>query len=294
MTGNPARRPPWPAWTVAGGQDDTGRAHPQRGGPLSVPGARPLPVPGPGADDHPGTAGRAVPGARSAGTPVAGRPVAGRAGRPLAGRRALVAGGMRAEGRAIALALAEAGAAVAVADDAGRTGLPPGARPLPGGYGGPLSGTARRLSQLGAVALAIHCDLASEADCQGAPAYAALEFGALDILVVCAGALRREPSSALWLVRAARAFLADGAAVVLPGPGDRSPESGGTSDGPPELPGPLDAALSRRGTRVHRVAAGAGDTLGDIASAYVDAAGGGGRRGGGGARPAPGVPGARI
>ncbi|MFC4563163.1 hypothetical protein ACFO4E_14960 [Nocardiopsis mangrovi] len=260
-----------------------------------------------------------MPWARAAGDPVAGRPFPGRAGRPLAGRRALVAGGMRAEGRAIALALAEAGAAVAVADDAGDTGRRPGARPLPGGYGGPLSGTARRISQLGAASVAIHCDLAREADCQGVPAYAALEFGALDILVVCAGALRREPSSALWLVRAARAFLADGATVVLPGPdgsgpaaagdaggwdaaggapgGDRTIGGDGAVDtvvGAVELPGPLGDALRRHGIRVRRVVAGAGDTLGDIASAYVDAAGGGGRRGGGGARPGPGVPGALI
>jgi NAD(P)-dependent dehydrogenase (short-subunit alcohol dehydrogenase family) len=86
----------------------------------------------------------------------------------LAGRRALVTGAARGIGAAIAAALAEAGAAVALCDieDA--------------------SATAERL---GGGAIAARCDVASTEEVDRAVARAAAELGGLDVLVNNAGIL---------------------------------------------------------------------------------------------------------
>ncbi|MDA8370919.1 MAG: SDR family oxidoreductase [Nocardiopsaceae bacterium] len=232
------------------------------------------------------------------------------AGRVLPGRRVLVAGGIgEGHGRAVAVALAKEGAAVAVADSTGRAGLPPGAWPLTGhAEDGPVAATGRLLSELGACSLALHCDLLNESDCRGAAAHTALEFGAIDTLAICArtesgaggplsgaggygGYAPRMPlHSVLWLVRAAQVFMAEGASVVLMGPeADRSGPSdpldaAAGASGAAGLTRSLAKALQGRGVRVNCVVPGL-DGPGDIAAAYVDLAGPSGRHGTGGVLP---------
>ena len=93
--------------------------------------------------------------------------------KPLSARRALVTGGAKRIGRALALSLARAGADVAVtyrssADEAKQTVV--------------------YLQALGARALAIRCDVADESSVQQAVAAVVAELGGLDILINNAGA----------------------------------------------------------------------------------------------------------
>ncbi len=86
----------------------------------------------------------------------------------LSGKSALVTGGARRIGRGIALALAGAGADVAVTylksrDEAART--------------------VAEIEALGCRALAVECDVRSEASVREAIAAAAGKFGRLDVLV---------------------------------------------------------------------------------------------------------------
>ena len=86
----------------------------------------------------------------------------------LSGKTALVTGGARRIGRGIALVLARAGADVAVTylkskDDAART--------------------AAEIEALGCRALAVECDVRTEASVRGAIAAATGKFGRLDVLV---------------------------------------------------------------------------------------------------------------
>ena len=92
---------------------------------------------------------------------------------PLKGKRALVTGGAKRIGRALALALAEAGAEVAITyrgskAEAGRT--------------------VQDLRQLGAGATAVACDVADEDSVIAAVEQAKQALGGLDVLVNNAGA----------------------------------------------------------------------------------------------------------
>jgi NAD(P)-dependent dehydrogenase (short-subunit alcohol dehydrogenase family) len=87
---------------------------------------------------------------------------------PLSGKSALVTGGARRIGRAIALALARAGANVAISY---RTSSAEAAQ------------TAAAIQSLGVHALAIECDVRCEASVQQAVAATVATFGHLDVLV---------------------------------------------------------------------------------------------------------------
>jgi NAD(P)-dependent dehydrogenase (short-subunit alcohol dehydrogenase family) len=96
---------------------------------------------------------------------------------PLRGKRTLVTGGAKRIGRGLALALAQAGADVAItfrgsADEA--------------------AGTVSDLKALGVKALAVACNVREEASVAEATARVLSEFGGLDILVNNAGAFETE------------------------------------------------------------------------------------------------------
>ncbi len=93
--------------------------------------------------------------------------------RPLTGKRALVTGGAKRIGRTIALALAEAGAEVAIT------------------FRGSESEAVATVSELeahGGRALAVHCDLREESSVAAAVTAATERLGGLDVLVNNAGA----------------------------------------------------------------------------------------------------------
>jgi len=93
--------------------------------------------------------------------------------KPLAGKAALVTGGAKRIGRAIALALADAGADVAIT------------------YRGSemdAFNTAEDIRQCGVRALSVVCDVRDELSVQAAVAKTLDEFGKLDLLVNNAGA----------------------------------------------------------------------------------------------------------
>jgi 3-oxoacyl-[acyl-carrier protein] reductase/pteridine reductase len=95
------------------------------------------------------------------------------AAKPLAGKRALVTGGAKRIGRGVALALAEAGADVAIT------------------YRGSAEAaeqTVEELRAFGVRASAAVCDVQSEASVQAAVAGVVKEFGGIDLLVNNAGA----------------------------------------------------------------------------------------------------------
>ena len=92
--------------------------------------------------------------------------------RPLAGKTALVTGGARRIGRAIAITLAHSGADVAI------TYLESHAE---------AAQTAAEIAALGRRAVATPCDVRSETSVRAAIAAVAAEFGRLDILVNNAG-----------------------------------------------------------------------------------------------------------
>jgi meso-butanediol dehydrogenase/(S,S)-butanediol dehydrogenase/diacetyl reductase len=115
----------------------------------------------------------------------------------LAGKVALVTGGGRGIGRGVALALADAGADVAIADvDA----LPKGAHH----YGDvPLAGleaarrTADEVIGHGRRAVAIGADVTSKADCERMVAETERALGRLDVLVCNAGVVSIAPVAAM-------------------------------------------------------------------------------------------------
>jgi NAD(P)-dependent dehydrogenase (short-subunit alcohol dehydrogenase family) len=94
-------------------------------------------------------------------------------GKPLAGKRVLVTGGAKRIGKAIALALAGAGADVAVTYR---------------GSVGEAAGTVAELRALGVRALAVTCDVTEEPSVQAAVAEVAGALGGIDILINNAGA----------------------------------------------------------------------------------------------------------
>lgn len=99
------------------------------------------------------------------------------AARPLLGRRALVTGAARRIGRGIALALAKAGADVAITYRASTRGSAAEAEQ-----------TVIALGGLGVKALAIPCDVTEESSVSAAVEEAVRALGGLDILVNNAGA----------------------------------------------------------------------------------------------------------
>ncbi len=103
---------------------------------------------------------------------------------PLSGKTALVTGGARRIGRAIALALANAGAEVAITyhtskNDAART--------------------VQEIAALGRNALALECDVRSETSANNAIVDVIAGFGRLDLLVNCAAVFRTAPIESLSL-----------------------------------------------------------------------------------------------
>lgn len=93
----------------------------------------------------------------------------------LEGRRAFVTGGASGIGRATSRQLASEGAAVAVVDLDGEG----------------AESTAATIRDAGGVAISIRCDVASGADCERAVATAVERLGGLDLVVNCAGIMRR-------------------------------------------------------------------------------------------------------
>ncbi|WP_052809276.1 Rossmann-fold NAD(P)-binding domain-containing protein [Streptomonospora alba] len=222
----------------------------------------------------------------------------------LHGRRALVIGGLAGggPGRTVAAALAKEGAAVAVADTTRLAGQAPGARPVPRQLASddPVLLTAGLVSALGAWSLPIHCDPASESDGRTAVAYTALEFGALDLLVVCGttavgddtGSHRTgglgaavapgaaphlhqgsELGSVLRTVRAARPFLSEGAVAVLLG------ERGAGSPRARAALRSFAGSLGERRVRVNCLAPRSADTEAAVAAAVAELAAEDGRSG---------------
>jgi len=102
----------------------------------------------------------------------------------LAGKAAMVTGAARGQGQAIALALAEAGADVAICDV--------GAAAMPTvGYamGGALDEVARAIEGLGRKAVAMACDVRDQSQIDAFMAATLDAFGRIDILVNNAGIL---------------------------------------------------------------------------------------------------------
>ncbi len=103
---------------------------------------------------------------------------------PLNGKSALVTGGARRIGRAIALALAQAGADVAFTYRASSA---------------EAAQTAREIQALGCRALAVECDVRSEASVRGAIAAATSQFGRLDVVVNNAAIFASSPLESISL-----------------------------------------------------------------------------------------------
>jgi meso-butanediol dehydrogenase/(S,S)-butanediol dehydrogenase/diacetyl reductase len=102
----------------------------------------------------------------------------------LSGRSALVTGAARGIGRAISLALADAGADVALADLGGAAAEGPGYE-LAGRA--ELDAAAAEVAARGPRALALRCDVRRAADVDAAVARTLATFGRLDLLVSNAG-----------------------------------------------------------------------------------------------------------
>jgi 3-oxoacyl-[acyl-carrier protein] reductase/pteridine reductase len=103
---------------------------------------------------------------------------------PLLGKSALVTGGARRVGRAIALALAQAGADVAITFRSSHA---------------EAAETAREIESLGRRALAVECDVRFEASVREAVAAAVDSFGRLDLLVNNAAVFASAPLDTLTL-----------------------------------------------------------------------------------------------
>jgi (+)-trans-carveol dehydrogenase len=110
--------------------------------------------------------------------------------RELEGRRALVTGGARGFGRAVAHLLAEAGADVAVAD----LGALPSRSPYPMAGRAELERTVAELRQRGGRAVAIEADATNADDCERMAREAVTALGQIDILVANAGGATNAPA----------------------------------------------------------------------------------------------------
>ncbi|MBI2203274.1 MAG: SDR family oxidoreductase [Candidatus Rokubacteria bacterium] len=118
-------------------------------------------------------------------TPPIARDAPGDAGRPSNSRVALVTGGSRGIGRAIALGLADRGYRVAVA--ARTEAEPPADAPYARHASGTIHDTARRITERGGTAIAIRCDLTSAKDIEALVRTTLDCFGSIDALVLNAG-----------------------------------------------------------------------------------------------------------
>lgn len=98
---------------------------------------------------------------------------------PLAGKVAFVAGASRGIGATVAVALAQAGASVAVAARSEQQGKLPGT----------IGSVAQRITAAGGHALPVACDVTDEASVESAVAATVGEYGGIDILVANAGVL---------------------------------------------------------------------------------------------------------
>ena len=103
---------------------------------------------------------------------------------PLLGKSALITGGARRVGRGIALALAQAGADVALTYRCSQA---------------EAAETAREIESLGRRTLAIECDVRSEASVRAAVAAAVGSFGRLDLVVNNAAIFESAPLDSLTL-----------------------------------------------------------------------------------------------
>ena len=110
---------------------------------------------------------------------------------PLEGKVAFVAGASRGIGATIARALADAGAAVAVAARSEEQGKLPGT----------IGSVAASITDAGGRALALPCDVTSEESVESAVAATVSEFGGIDILVANAGVLWLGPIESTPLKR---------------------------------------------------------------------------------------------
>jgi len=127
----------------------------------------------------------------------------------LDGKVALISGGASGIGRATALLFARAGASVAIAD-----------RDLAG-----AQNVAASVVEEGGRAIAMRCDVTAAADCQRAVERTVFDLGRLDILVNCAGIIRRatilDTSEAEWdqvmAVNAKGTFLLSKEAIPMMG-----------------------------------------------------------------------------
>ncbi|WP_210716590.1 SDR family NAD(P)-dependent oxidoreductase [Amycolatopsis acididurans] len=102
-----------------------------------------------------------------------------------------MAGASRGIGRTVALALAEAGAAVAVAARTEREDRLPGT----------IHDVAGQITAAGGKAIAVRCDVTSEESVDSAVAAAVAEFGGVDILIANAGVLWLGPVESTPLKR---------------------------------------------------------------------------------------------
>ncbi|MDX3745484.1 SDR family NAD(P)-dependent oxidoreductase [Streptomyces sp. AK08-02] len=109
----------------------------------------------------------------------------------LKGKIAFVAGASRGIGRTVAVALAEAGASVAVAARSEETGRLPGT----------IHSVADGITAAGGRALAVPCDVTSEQSVEAAVTATVAEFGGIDILVANAGVLWLGPVESTPLKR---------------------------------------------------------------------------------------------
>lgn len=111
--------------------------------------------------------------------------------RRLDGKTAFVAGASRGIGATVAAALADAGAAVAVAARTEREGKLPGT----------IYSVAQRITERGGRALPVVCDVTAEDSVEAAVAATVEEFGGIDILVANAGVLWLGPVESTPLKR---------------------------------------------------------------------------------------------
>ncbi|MFF3371799.1 SDR family NAD(P)-dependent oxidoreductase [Streptomyces sp. NPDC002680] len=109
----------------------------------------------------------------------------------LKGKVAFVAGASRGIGRTVAVALAEAGASVAVAARSEQAGRLPGT----------IHSVADGITEAGGRALPVPCDVSSEESVEAAVAATVAEFGGIDILIANAGVLWLGPVESTPLKR---------------------------------------------------------------------------------------------